>query len=141
MHELILRTRWVVFTKIESQQRPKEKTFLAGLHEEVINESGGDPPNFRRDNLFNSLLSFLAAHLSKAGGRLEFNVRNFFGRFALDGRLKRLFFEGRTPEDVVSSAIERLLLEDLLLGAFGGTAEQLATAMAGIFRLWPGRRE
>jgi hypothetical protein len=69
--------------KIESRQRLKEKTFLAGLHEEIIIESGGDPPNFRRDNLFNNLLRFLAAHLSKARGRLEFSVRNLFGRFAL----------------------------------------------------------
>jgi hypothetical protein len=56
--------------------------FLAGLHEEVVIESGGDPSNFRRDNLFNNLLSFLAAHLSKAGGRLKFSIRNLFGRFA-----------------------------------------------------------
>jgi hypothetical protein len=51
--------------KIESQQSTKERTFLAGLHEEVIIKSRGDPPNFRRDNLFNSFLGFLAAHLSK----------------------------------------------------------------------------
>jgi hypothetical protein len=41
-------------------------------------------------------------------------------------------FEGTTPEDVVSSAIEGPLLEDLLLGALGGAAEQLATTTAGI---------
>jgi hypothetical protein len=82
-----------VFTKIESQQRPKEKTFLVGLHEEVIVESGGEPPNFRRDNLFNSFLSFLAAHLSKPGGHLEFNVQKLFGRLALAfRRLERLCF-------------------------------------------------
>jgi hypothetical protein len=34
-----------------------------------------------------------------------------------------------------------LLFEDLLLGAFKGAAEQLATATAGIFDLWPGCRE
>jgi hypothetical protein len=48
-----------VFTKIESQQGPKERTFLAGLCEEVVVESGGNPPNFRRDNFLNSLLGFL----------------------------------------------------------------------------------
>jgi hypothetical protein len=72
-----------VFTKIESQKGPKERTFLAGLHEEVVVESGGNPLNCRRDNLFNSLLVFLPAHLSKAGGRLDFGVRNLFGRSAL----------------------------------------------------------
>jgi hypothetical protein len=50
-------------------------------------------------------------------------------------------FEGTTPEDVVSSAIERPLLEDLLLGALGGAAEQLATATTGTFSLRPGCRE
>jgi hypothetical protein len=49
--------------------------------------------------------------------------------------------EGTTPEDVVSSAIVRLLLEHLLLGALGGAAEQLATATAGIFSLRHGRQE
>jgi hypothetical protein len=72
-----------VFTKTESQQGPKERTFLAGLREEVVIESGGNPSNFRRDNLLNSLLGFLPAHLSKAGGRLEFGVRNLFRRSAL----------------------------------------------------------
>jgi hypothetical protein len=43
-------------------------------------------------------------------------------------------FEGITPEDVVSSAIERLLLVVLFLGAFGGAAEQLATATACILK-------
>jgi hypothetical protein len=73
-----------MLTKIESQQGPEERTFLAGwLHEEVVVESRGNPPNFRKDNLFDSLLRFLAAHLSKAGGCLEFGVRNLFGRLAL----------------------------------------------------------
>jgi hypothetical protein len=60
--------------KIESQQSPKERTFLAGLHEEVIIKSRGDLPNFRRNNLFNSLISLLVAHLSETGGRQEFGV-------------------------------------------------------------------
>jgi hypothetical protein len=34
-----------------------------------------------------------------------------------------------------------LILEDLLLGAFGGAAKQLVTATAGIFNLRPGRQE
>jgi hypothetical protein len=106
--------------KIESQQGPKERTFLARLHEEVVIESRGNPPNFRRDNLFNSLLGFLPAHLSKARGSLKFSVRNLFGSLAFA---------------VVSSAIVRLLWEDLLLGALGGAAEQLATVTAGIFSL------
>jgi hypothetical protein len=78
--------------KIKSQQGPEERTFLANwLHEDVVVESRGNPPNFRRDNLFDNLLRFLAAHLSKAGGRLEFGVRNLFGRLALR-RLERLCF-------------------------------------------------
>jgi hypothetical protein len=99
--------------KIESQQRPKERTFLAGLHEEVIIENGGDPPNFRRDNLFNSLLSFLTAHLSKAGGRLKFGIRNLFGRLALAFRqLERLCFRrfntrGRSLIDNRKAALGR----------------------------------
>jgi hypothetical protein len=72
-----------VFTKIESQQGPKKRTFLAGLREEVVVESGGNPPNFRRDNLLNNILGFLSANLSKAGGRLEFGVRNLFRRSTL----------------------------------------------------------
>jgi hypothetical protein len=73
-----------MFTKIESQPGPEERTFLADwLHEEIVVESGGDPPNFRRDNLFDSLLRFLVANLSKAGGCLEFSIRNLFGRLAL----------------------------------------------------------
>jgi hypothetical protein len=83
IHELIFGTRWAVFTKIESQQGPKERTFLTGLREEVVVESGWNPPNFGRDSLFNSLLGFLPAHPSKAGGRLEFGVRNLFGRSVL----------------------------------------------------------
>jgi hypothetical protein len=71
-----------VFTKIESQQGTKERTFPAGLREEVVVKSRGNPPNFRRDNLFNNLLGFLPAHLSKAGGRLKFSVRNLFGSLA-----------------------------------------------------------
>jgi hypothetical protein len=64
-----------MFTKIESQQGLEERTFLADwLHEEIVVESGGDPSNLKRDNLFDSLLRFLAAHLSKAGGCLEFSV-------------------------------------------------------------------
>jgi hypothetical protein len=84
-----------MFTKIESQQGPKERTFLAGLREEVVVESGGNPPNFNRDNLLNSLLVFLPAHLSKAGGCLKFSVRNLFGslEFALR-RLKGPCFRG-----------------------------------------------
>jgi hypothetical protein len=69
--------------KVESWERPRGKTFLCKLHREIIVESGRDPPNFRTDNLFNGLLSFLVPHLSKAGGRLEFNVRNLFGRSTL----------------------------------------------------------
>jgi hypothetical protein len=81
-----------MFSKIKSQQGPEERTFLADwLHEDVVVESRGNPPNFRRDNLFDNLLRFLAAHLSKAGGRLEFGVRNLFGRLALR-RLERLCF-------------------------------------------------
>jgi hypothetical protein len=73
-----------MLTKIESQQGPEERTFLAGwLHEEVVVECRGNPLNFRKDNLFDSLLRFLAAHLSKAGGWLEFGVQNLFGRLAL----------------------------------------------------------
>jgi hypothetical protein len=68
--------------KIESQQGPKERTFLAGLHEEVVVESRRNPPNFSRDNLFNSFLGFLSAHLSKARGFLKFSVQNLFGSFA-----------------------------------------------------------
>jgi hypothetical protein len=44
-------------------------------------------------------------------------------------------------EDVVSSVFPLLFFEDLLLGAFKGAAEQLATATAGIFTVGPGRRE
>jgi hypothetical protein len=64
-----------MFSKIKSQQGPEERTFLAGwLHEEVIVKSRWDTPNFGRDNLFDSLLGFLADHLSKAGGCLEFGI-------------------------------------------------------------------
>jgi hypothetical protein len=64
-----------MFSKIKSQQGPEVRTFLAvWLHEEVVVESRWNPPNSRRDNHFHSLLRFLAAHLSKAGGRLEFSV-------------------------------------------------------------------
>jgi hypothetical protein len=63
-----------VFTKIESQQGPKERTFLAGLCEEVVVESGGNPPNFDRDNLLNGLLRLLPDHPSKARGCLKFSV-------------------------------------------------------------------
>jgi hypothetical protein len=82
-----------MFSKITSQQGPEVRTFLANyLHEEVVVEGRGNPPKFRRDNLFHSLLRFLAAHPSKAGGRLEFSVRKWFGRFALAlRRFKRLF--------------------------------------------------
>jgi hypothetical protein len=45
------------------------------------------------------------------------------------------------PEEVVLSAIDGPLFEDLLLGALMGVAEQLATATAGIFSLRPERRE
>jgi hypothetical protein len=85
-----------MFLKIKPQQGPEERTFLAGwLHEEAVVESRGNLPNFRRDNLFDSLLRFLAAHLSKAGGRLEFGVRNLFGSLALAiRRLERLCFRG-----------------------------------------------
>jgi hypothetical protein len=63
-----------MFSKIKSQQGPEERTFLAAwLHEEVV-ESRGNRPNFRRNNLFDGLLRFFAARLSKAGGRLEFGV-------------------------------------------------------------------
>jgi hypothetical protein len=73
-----------MFSKIKPQQGPEERNFLAGwLHEEVVIESRGNPPKCRRDNLFDNLLRFLAAHLSKAGGLLEFGVRNLFGRLAL----------------------------------------------------------
>jgi hypothetical protein len=73
-----------MFSKIKSQQGPELRTILAGwLHEEVVVESIWNPPNFRRDNLFHSLLRFLAAHPSKAGDRLEFSVRKLFGRLAL----------------------------------------------------------
>jgi hypothetical protein len=95
IHELIFGTRRAVFTKIESQQGPKERTFLAGLREEVIVESGGNPLNFSRDNLLNSILGFLPAHLSKAAGCVKFSVRNLFGSlaFALQ-RLKGPCFHG-----------------------------------------------
>jgi hypothetical protein len=64
-----------MFSKIKSQQGLEERTFLAGwLHEEVVVEGRWNPPNFGRDNLFDSLLRFLVAHLSKAGGCLEFGV-------------------------------------------------------------------
>jgi hypothetical protein len=64
-----------MFSKIKSQQGPEVRTFLADwLPEEVVVESRWNPLNSRRDNLFHSLLRFLAAHLSKDGGRLEFNV-------------------------------------------------------------------
>jgi hypothetical protein len=63
-----------VFAKIESQQGPKERTFLTGLREEVVVKSRGNLPNFGRDNLFNSLFGFLLAHLSKARGCLKFSV-------------------------------------------------------------------
>jgi hypothetical protein len=46
-----------------------------------------------------------------------------------------LVFVGWILEDVVSSIINVLLFEDLLLRAFKGASEQLATAMAGIFNL------
>jgi hypothetical protein len=61
-------------------------------------------------------------------------------RFRFDDS-RDLVFAGWRLEDVVSSIINVLLFEDLLLGACKGTAEQLATAMAGIFNLRPGRRE
>jgi hypothetical protein len=49
-----------MFTKIESQPGPEERTFLADwLREEIIVESGGDPPNFRRDNFLDSFLGLL----------------------------------------------------------------------------------
>jgi hypothetical protein len=54
--------------------KAKRKNLSVQLHREIIFESGRDPPNFRRDNLFNGLLSFLVPYLSKAGGCLEFNV-------------------------------------------------------------------
>jgi hypothetical protein len=63
-----------VFTKIESQQGPKKRTFLAGLREEVVVESGRNLPTFNTDNLLNSFLGFLSAHLSKARGCLKFGV-------------------------------------------------------------------
>jgi hypothetical protein len=47
-----------VFTKIESQQGLKERTFLAGLREEVVVESRGNPPNFRRDNFLTAFMAF-----------------------------------------------------------------------------------
>jgi hypothetical protein len=85
-----------MFSKIKSQQGPEVRTFLAGwLHEEVVVESRWNPLNFRRYNLFHRILRFLAAHLSKAGGRLEFSVRNLFGRLVLAlRRFKRLCFRG-----------------------------------------------
>jgi hypothetical protein len=64
-----------MFSKIKSQQGLEVRTFLANwLHEEVVVEGRWNPPNFRRDNLFHSLLRFLAAHPSEAGSRLEFSV-------------------------------------------------------------------
>jgi hypothetical protein len=55
-------------------------------------------------------------------------------RFRFDDS-RDLVFAGWTLEDIVSSIINVLLFEDLLLGAFKGAAEQLATATAGIFDL------
>jgi hypothetical protein len=51
-----------------------------------------------------------------------------------------LVFAGWTLEDDVSLIINVLLFEDLLR-AFKGAAEQLATAIAGIFNLRPERRK
>jgi hypothetical protein len=49
-----------------------------------------------------------------------------------------LVLEGWTPVEVVSSAIDGPLFEDILLGALMGAAEQLATTTAVIFSLRPG---
>jgi hypothetical protein len=48
---------------------------------------------------------------------------------------------GQTVVEEVSSMLLFPFLEDLLQGALGGAAEQLATATAGAFLSTPGRRE
>jgi hypothetical protein len=52
-----------------------------------------------------------------------------------------LVFSGHTTEGDVPSPHPFLFFEDVLLEAFEGAAEQLATATAGAFTLIPGRRE
>jgi hypothetical protein len=52
-----------------------------------------------------------------------------------------LVFSGRTVEEDVSSVFPLPFFEDLLLEAFRGAAEQLATTTAGIFIGMPGRRD
>jgi hypothetical protein len=49
-----------------------------------------------------------------------------------------LVFAGCTLEDVVSSVFTLLFFEDLLLKAFRGAVEQLATTTHGIFTGEPG---
>jgi hypothetical protein len=61
-------------------------------------------------------------------------------RFLFDDS-RDLVFACWTLEDVVSSIINVLLFEDILLRAFMGAAEQLAIATADIFNLRSGRWE
>jgi hypothetical protein len=52
-----------------------------------------------------------------------------------------LVFLGQTVEEDVSSVSPLPFFEDLLLGAFKGAAEQLATTIARTFTRIPGRRD
>jgi hypothetical protein len=52
-----------------------------------------------------------------------------------------LVFSGQTVEEDVSSVSPLPFFEDLLLEAFKGAAEQLATAIAGTFTGRLGRRD
>jgi hypothetical protein len=58
MHELIFGTRWAVFTKIESQQGPKERTFLAGLREDVVVEAEGTRRTSEETTFLTAFLAF-----------------------------------------------------------------------------------